>query len=226
MMAIERYRMNTELIEYPDFNIASVGVTTLFDGRNFGLCYDTQPCVKLTTPPMVAPFPVSEYINKDRKSFTLTLGFNGYQTNCELETMKRLFESLDDLMIELAIKHASTWFKSCRLNKPLSRQKIQEMYKPILKPANNPNYPPSVRIKLKQLDNQINSRVSFVKTNGTATAFSLDEFTPGSKVSVYIKLSNIWVVNNTFGITLEGEDVFVHEPKLERAPVYSFAQDD
>lgn len=212
----------SELIDFKDFNIASVAALTLYDGRQFGLCYENIPYVKFSTPPMVAPFPISEFTNNDRKTYSLSLAFNGIGNNCDLESMKQLFEALDDLIIELAIKHCSSWFK-----KSLTRQQIQKMYKPILKPSNNPaKYPPSIRIKLKQTDGQITSRIFYVKTNGTTSNFDLNDFTPGSKVSVYLKLSNIWFMNDTFGVSLEGEDIFVHEPKMEVGFKYTFVEDE
>jgi hypothetical protein len=217
--------MSDEPIDSSIFNIASIGVTSLFDNRTFGLCYGCIPHVRLSLPPMVAPFPVSEYNNANRKTtFSLTLGFHGMNSKPEVEQVKRLFEALDDLMIEFAIKHRDVWFK----NPLLSRQQLKEMYKPILKPSNNPNYPPSIRIKLKQHDNQITSNVSYVKNNGAVSKFDLKELAPGSSMSVNIKLSNIWIVNKTFGISLEGEDLFVHEPKLEKIskPSYLFIQDE
>jgi hypothetical protein len=211
----------TEIIDFKDFNVASVAATTLFDGRTIGLCYDSLPYVKLTTPPMVAPFQVSEYTNKGRKTFSLSMAFNGLGQSCDLETMKQLFEALDDLLIELAIKHSSTWFK-----RTLTRQQIQNMYKPILKPSKDPSkYPPSLRIKLLQRDNQVVSRTHFVKTSGSTSEFDLRDFVPGSKVSAHIKLSNIWVVNDTFGVSLEGEDLFVHEPKLQPQVRYAFCDE-
>jgi hypothetical protein len=211
----------SEIIDFKDFNIACIAATTLYDGRTVGLCYDSIPYVRLTTPPMVAPFQVSEFTNKDRKTFSMTLAFNGLSQDVDLETMKQLFEALDDLMIELAIKHSAAWFK-----KSLTRQQIEKMYKPILKPSKDPaRYPPSIRIKLMQRDNQIVTRSHFVKSNGSAVSFDLQEFIPGSKVSAHIKLSNVWVVNDTFGVSLEAEDVFIHEPKLRSQPTYAFVDE-
>ena len=210
-----------EIIDFKDFNIASIAATTLYDGRTIGLCYESLPQVRLSTPPMVAPFQISEFTNKDRKTFSLTLAFNGLNQNLDLEVLKQLFEALDDLMVELAIKHSSAWFK-----KNLTRQQVQRMYKPILKPSKNPSqYPPSLRIKLLQRDNEVVTRSHFVKTNGTSVGFDLQEFAPGSKVSAHIKLSNIWVVNDTFGISLEGEELFVHEPKLDLKSTYAFVDE-
>jgi hypothetical protein len=210
------------MISYKEFNVANIGTTSLYNGRSSGLYYGNQPFVMFDTALMTSPFAVSQYTNRDKKTYSLTLSFDGYQSDESLQIMKCMVESLDDMMIELAIKHSVLWFK-----KPLSRENIVKMYKPILKPSNNPaKYAPSIRVKLKQMNDQITTRVLFVNKSGIDTPFDIMDLTPGAQVKCVIKLSNVWVMNDTFGVSLETEEAYVHEHKVKKPASISFIQDE
>ena len=154
------------------------------------------------TPSMPAPFGVSEYIPTDgalKPKYSLDLSFRYADEDPKVKQFLRAMQSLDDYMIELAIRHSLEWF-----GKIMSPDVIRELYRPLVKVSSQPEkYKPLIKGKLRE-----NPTDMYAWTTDD-DKFKMAKFMPGTHVKVILELMPVWFMNKQFGLSLSVVRVLV-----------------
>lgn len=170
---------------------------------------------RMKTPILKVPFGLSEYTNYGNKTYSMNLSFHDEFDN-DVVAMKNFMTSLDSIIIELAVKHAIEWFK-----KPLTRDEIVKMYRPLCKPSSNPSYPPTFRVKLKQKANSVLTETVHEEN----PSFTFLDIEKGSFAEIVMSISPLWIVNDTFGVSMIADRIQI-KPKQEYTRKIDFIDDD
>jgi len=208
----------TTTVDYHDFNVANVHASSTHVFGKIYILHANTPLI-LNSPLLRVPFGLSEFTNYGKTTYSLNLSF--HDDNDENVTiMKNRMQSLDIVMMELAVKNSVEWFK-----KNLSREEVEKMYKPICKPSNNPSYASTFRVKVKQHANGTVLTDIFNMTSGSEC--TINEIQKGCFAEINVSLSPLWIVNNTFGISLIAERIAIDEKPIERAAKnFKFLEED
>jgi len=158
--------------------------------------------ILLQTPALRCPFGVSSFTNAagdgpESRSLDLSLASDwevvGTPSNVFLEKLK----GIDDMLLDAAVANSASWFNKNNASKEL----LAEFYRP-LSTHRNPEYPPTVRVKIPSYTNK-NGEPVFSVFDVDRTKTGIDAVLRGSVVRAIVEVSPIWFLNKTFGITLK-----------------------
>ena len=200
-----------QAIDFRKINVANFNASSTYG--KICILYGND-VFKMNTPPLKAPFGLSEFINYGNKSYTLNLSFHD-EFDSDIIIMKNFMHSLDEIIIELAVKHAFEWFK-----KPMTREQIIQMYRPLCKPSNNPSYPPTFRVKLNQKAGNVLTEIVHQGQPCTPS-----DIVKGCFVELVMSISPIWIVNDSFGVSMIADRIQIIE-KQQASRNLDFVQDD
>jgi hypothetical protein len=181
----------------------SINVANFHASSSYGkicILYGNEP-FKMNSPALKAPFGLSEFTNYGNKTYSLNLSFHDEFDN-DVVTMKDFMTSLDLIIIELAVKNSVQWFK-----KQLTRADVVKMYRPLCKPSNNPAYPPTFRVKLKQKAGAVLTET--VHSERPSCTFA--DIEKGCFVEVVMSISPIWIVNDAFGVSMIADRIQIKD---------------
>lgn len=179
------------------------------------------------TPIMRLPFGISDRKGEYGRKIEANFSFHGYAPRVEVDandglqvtpdfTDKEMAEFYkwiamwDKINVESAVDNGEIWFK-----KKISREVVQELYKPNIKPSSQPDkYSPTVRAKIPT-----------AKTEGEEPAadfFTIDkdkqqltEITRGSKVIALVKVTGLWFAGKSFGMNYTITQMVTWNDKFE-----------
>jgi hypothetical protein len=195
----------TTTVDYHDFNVANVHASSTHVFGKIYILHANTPLI-LNSPLLRVPFGLSEFTNYGKTTYTLNLSFQ--DDNDDVNIMKDRMHSLDVVLMELAVKNSMEWFK-----KNLSREEVAKMYKPICKPSNNPSYASTFRVKVKQHAN--GTVLTDVVNKISSSKCDINDIQKGCLAEVHVSFSPVWIVNNTFGISLLAEKIEITEKPSE-----------
>lgn len=192
-------------------------------GNQVSLKYNDSKKIILQTPIVAVPFGLSEYTpenNAGPVKYSIDLSFKGADTNPKVDTFMCLMKKLDERMIDLAVENSKAWF-----NKQMSREIVEELYRPIVKPSKMPEkYAPTMKIKIRPSRN--GEAFNMEAFTSDKKPFDMAEFQAGSTVKCIVDFSPVWFVNKQFGLTLnlmQMELVSLPSGKLQG---FAFQSDD
>ena len=120
------------------------------------------------------------------------------------EGLKAWFNSFDAQILKQAVANSKEWF-----DKELSLEVIKEFYRPILKPARDPRYNPTLSIKLAQRNDKIDAEFF----DEDYTEISAADISSGSQVVSIIRPRGLYFIGKrNFGFTWELVQAKVYNP--------------
>ena len=153
----------------------------------------------IQTPKMKAPFGIStDKTNPFKKS--LDVSFQGIELNPSMKSFREMIESIDQLVIEYAVKNSKTFFK-----KELSADVIKEYYNSGIKISAKEQYSDTFKMRLvflkpnpeKGYPNGKYITTYWDPKGGEQNDSFLDKW---DSVRGLIRPSMLWVANKGFGI--------------------------
>ena len=207
---------------YKNFDASKLAVGELSKNRAGGnqvsLMYDERKGnIILQTPVVSVPFGLSEYVpdGSDPK-YSIDISFKGHEDNSRTAAFKRIMEDVDEHMISLGVLNSRKWFAG----KALSREVVEELYRPLVKPSKQPEkYAPTLKCKIRSLSNLD----AFTKER---QPFDINMLQMGSTVKLILEFSPVWFVNKQFGVTLNILQLEINTIPENKLSGFAFIDED
>ena len=168
--------------------------------------------IYLQLPFMRSPYGLSAFTDEGtgRTSYSLDLSFDAENTEA-MELHKKLQE-LDDIIVDTVAANSKEW-----LGKEFNKAVLKEaLFKPVVKPGKE-QYAPTIKLKIltKPDGGFVPECYSMQKQ-----PVELDSIEKGQKVCAIVDLSQIWFIDNKFGVTIRLQQaLFEQSAKL---PSFAF----
>jgi hypothetical protein len=167
----------------------------------------------LQLPYMRCPFGLSSFTDDKtgKVSYNLNLSFD--LDDPEVEKLAQTFKTLDEKIVETVSQNSVEW-----LGKKYNASVIKEaLYKPLVRPGKE-NYAATLNLKVYHDEKTGN----FVPEayNSRREQVPLDTIEKGGRVLTIVDVSQIWVVDNKFGVSVILQQILLSPPK--KLPAFSF----
>lgn len=158
------------------------------------LGYPGKRRICIQTPTVSLPFGINKPYQEggDIQSHSLDISFKGYDSNPAIATFLSKMEQLDDILLNHAVQESPTWF-----GKPLSRDIVQEFFRPLVRAPKDPNYAATMKIKIPVL----NGHPNCVFFDEERNQVPMETITKGTTARFLVELSGVWFVNKHFGLS-------------------------
>jgi len=162
------------------------------------LKYTGMPKLVIQTPIVSAPFGLSSLTDDKTGAvkYSLDVSFRGMDEDPKIAQFHDKMKELDEMLIDEGVKNSAAWF-----GRKVSKEVIQEFYRPLVKPAKDPEkYAPTMKFKLMAGRSGDLNVECFDATKQLVNV--KDALVPGSKVQAILECNKVWFVNKTmFGIS-------------------------
>lgn len=199
-----------------EFNPTSVLFSKFRRNKNGGKCVylnaGDNKKIYIQFPFMRSPYGLSAFTDEGtgRTSYSLDLSFD--IENAEAMDLHKKLQELDDIIVDTVAANSKEW-----LGKEFNKAVLREaLYKPIVKPGKE-QYAPTIKLKIltKPDGGFVPECYSMQKQ-----PVELDSIEKGQKVCAIVDLSQIWFIDNKFGVTIRLQQaLFEQSAKL---PSFAF----
>lgn len=194
-----------------DFSEIKFSKTKSSSGRRFILAYYNKKILGIKFPSLRIPF--DSRVNQ----------FGQLELNVSLGNNEVLINKIKDLDTQMQ--------DFCKTNNWFTEEVIPS-YTPMLKEANNGNFPPTIKFKVPNKDNIIktifydeNKQVIDIKNENQV----VDLMTKGTRIQSAIECVGVWFNDNKYGLAWKAEQIRVMSKPEENVNVnedYSFISSD
>lgn len=191
--------MSNSIILAKNFDVSNIGLEEVqknsLGGKVVYINYNGEKKITLQTPMMYAPFGLSSFTPDDNSvKYSIDLSFRNMDTDPKIGQMHRAMVELDEKIITVAVENSTKWF-----GKKMKREVIEELYRPVVKPAKDPSkYAPTIKTKLQNNNKGVPQAEIY---DHTGKSVSLDSIVGGSRLQVIMECASIWFVNKQFGVS-------------------------
>jgi hypothetical protein len=199
-----------------DFDPSSVRFSKMRKNKNGGKSvYINGPSngkIYLQFPYMRAPFGLSTFEDEatKRTSYSLDLSFDA---NPEAEQLQEKLKTIDEIVMKTVEANSQEW-----LGKKYNINVIREaLYKPLVRPGKE-NYPATT--KLKVLADGKTGEFVPEAYNSIREQVPLESIEKGQSVMTIVDLSQIWFIDNKFGVSMRLQQVLLEPSK--KLPSFAF----
>ena len=204
--------MSLTIQDFNEFNPTAVQFSKFRRNKNGGksvyLNAGDNKKIYVQFPFLRSPYGLSAFTDEGtgRTSYSLDLSFDPENTEA-MELHKKLQE-LDDIIVDTVATNSKEW-----LGKEFNKAVLKEaLYKPIVKPGKE-QYAPTIKLKIlaKPDGGFVPECYSMQKL-----PVELDSVEKGQKVCAIVDLSQIWFIDNKFGVTIRLQQaLFEQSAKLQ-----------
>lgn len=195
-------------------------VKTLDSGYKMVWCtYKNEPFA-MQLPKMKAPFGLNKWTDDkgSAEKYSIDLSFAGKETNEKLQATYDLFNTLDKKIIQVALENSQEWFKK----KYTTEEVIEALYTPIVKMPKNEQYPPTIKLPLKEKPDGNFTCLVFDGQRNQVNLKTLE--CKGSEIHAIVQLSHVWIAGGKFGVAWKVQQLQVSpRPALTE---YAFQPED
>lgn len=188
------------IVQHTDFDASSVKFSDLRKNKMGGKAVyisnaNTGKKMVLQLPKLRAPFGMSRFDdqNSGKSTFSLDLSLDD-------EEIRKKFEAVDDSIVKLVAANSKAW-----LGKAHSATVVRDvLYKPIVKPASDEKYAPTMKLKVL-----VDAEGNFVPEgfNSKREPIDLNSIEKGQSLYAIVHVSQIWIIDNKCGVTLRLEQL-------------------
>lgn len=179
----------------------------------------TKSKIILQTPILNIPFGIQPYQDATTgniQSWNMDVSFRGYEEDPAIAEFLQKMRELDEAMVTVATDRAIEWF-----GKPTSSELINEFTRKFVKDPNNPQYAPTMKIKIPCVNGQETTKFY----NEQREPVPMEYAVKGSQVRVIMELSPVWFLNKNLGMTWKALQVaVVRRPRVIQD--YAFVNDE
>jgi hypothetical protein len=180
---------------------------------------DSKDKLYIQLPAMVSPFGISAYKDPSTgkiMSYNMDLSFRQADENPKVGDALEMIKFMDDALLKHATEHSEEWF-----GKSMDEQVVKEFMRPLLR-HNNPEYPPSLRLKIPVINGMETCRFFDQQKQEVSMEYASKK---GTTIMCICEVSPIWFVNKSFGTTLKAVQVCATRVPNEMAE-YAFLEDE
>jgi len=170
-------------------------------------------------PAMMSPFGISAYKDPSSgkiMSYNMDVSFREVDENPKVADCLEMIKYMDEALLKHATEHSEEWF-----GKKMEENVVKEFMRPLLR-HNNPEYPPSVRLKISVINGMETCRFFDQQKQEVSMEYASKK---GTTVMCICEVSPIWFVNKSFGTTLKAVQVCATRVPNEMAE-YAFLEDE
>ena len=165
-------------------------------GKIVNLGYPGARRIQLQTPIVSLPFGVNEPFKGsgagEVQSYSVDLSFRGYDTSPGMAKFLEKMKAIDAIVLKKAHESSVEWF-----GKQTSMEVIQELYRPLIREAKDPQFAPTMKVKIPVVGGVPSA--SFFDENKDPV--QMDYIVKGTSAKFIIEVSSVWFVNKNFGVT-------------------------
>lgn len=198
-----------------NFNVKNITISapkTLQSGaKQAYLNYGGDKCIMQTAVNMSVPFGLSVADQFGPPQYTVELSFRGHEQRPEIKEFLDVMNQIDERLLEEGVKNSKSWFKS-----DLSRDVVKAFYTPSVKyskdkEGNLLNYPPNLKLKLRKINTDFETKFYDVNGNPYKSVPVEDLLQKGVQVTAIIECAGVWFAGSKFGLTWRAKQIAIHK---------------
>lgn len=170
--------------------------------------------VMLQTPEMHLPFGITPY--QDAATGAIQSWSADVSFRDQPEFLDRMRE-LDQALVRVATERSAEWF-----GKAMSAEVVAEFTRKLVKEPNNPQYSPTMRVKVPCINGQETTKFYDAQTREMVP---LEHVLKGSTVKIIMELSPVWFLNKTVGISWKAVQIAVVTRPARAIDDFAFVDD-
>jgi len=208
--------MSSSNIVYPaNFNVKNITISApklLQSGaRQAYLNYAGERLVMQTALAMSVPFGLNTADKFGPPQFSVDLSFRGVEQRPEVKEFMDTIQQLDEALLQEGVKNSKSWFKS-----NLTMDVVKAFYTPSLKyskdkDGNVLSYPPTIKLKLRKMNDQFETKFYDLKSNPYKDVPVEDLLVKGVQVTAIIECAGVWFAGSKFGLTWRAVQIAIHK---------------
>lgn len=207
--------MSSSVVYPSSFNSKNITISaprTLQSGaKQAYLNYGGERLVMQTAVCMSVPFGLNVADQYGPAEYSVNLSFRGNEARPEVQEFMDVIAKIDDLMIDEGVKNSRAWFKS-----DLSKEVIKAFYTPCLKyskdkDGNVQNYPPNLKLKLRKINNDFETKFYDLNGNPYKGIPVEDLLVKGVQVTAIIECAGVWFAGSKYGLTWRAKQIAIHK---------------
>lgn len=173
--------------------------------------YNGQKLVMQTAMEMSVPFGLNVADKFGPPEYSVELSFRGNEQNAAIKDFMDVISQIDEKLLEEGVKNSKSWFKA-----DLSRDVVKAFYTPSLKyskdkEGNVLNYPPNIKLKLRKLNNDFETKFYDVNGKPYKDIPMEDLLAKGVQVTAIMECAGVWFAGSKFGLTWRAKQIAVHK---------------
>lgn len=193
-------------------NITISAPRTLESGaKQAYLNYDGQRLVMQTAVAMTLPFGLNVADKFGPPEYSVELSFRGNEQRPEIKEFMDVIAQIDETVLSEGVKNSKPWFKG-----DLGREVVKAFYTPSLKyskdkEGNVLNYPPNLKLKLRKINNDFETKFYDINGNPYKGIPVEDLLVKGVQVTAIIECAGVWFAGSKFGLTWRAKQIAIHK---------------
>jgi hypothetical protein len=143
--------------------------------------------------------------------YSVELSFRGNEQRPEIKEFMDVISQIDEQMLTEGVKNSKSWFKG-----DLGRDVVKAFYTPSLKyskdkEGNVLNYPPNLKLKLRKVNNDFETKFYDINGNPYKGIPVEDLLVKGVQVTAIIECAGVWFAGSKFGLTWRAKQIAIHK---------------
>ncbi len=212
---IERFKMSQSVVYPSSFNSKNITISAprqLQSGaKQAYLNYGGERLVMQTAVAMSVPFGLNVADKFGPAEYSVELSFRQSEQRPEIKEFMDVIAQIDEQMLVEGVKNSKTWFKG-----DLGRDVVKAFYTPSLKyskdkEGNVLNYPPNLKLKLRKVNNDFETKFYDINGNPYKGIPVEDLLVKGVQVTAIIECAGVWFAGSKFGLTWRAKQIAIHK---------------
>jgi hypothetical protein len=193
-------------------NIAISAIRTLQSGaKQAYLNYGGQRLLMQTAINMTIPFGVNIADKFGPPEYSVELSFRGAEQRPEIKEFMEVMKQIDEKMIDEGVKNCKAWFKD-----DMPREVMKKLYTPSVKyskdkEGNVLDYPPNLKLKLRKVNNEFETKFYDVNGNPYKGVPVEDMLVKGTQITSIIECAGVWFAGGKYGLTWRAKQIAIHK---------------
>lgn len=160
---------------------------------------------------MTCPFGLNVADKFGPPEYSVDLSFRGVEQRPELKEFMDVMAQIDETLVTEGTKNAKAWFKA-----DVGREVVKAFYTPSLKYSKDKEgnvlpYPPTIKLKLRKYDNQIETKFYDVNGKPYRDVPTEDLLVKGVQVTAIMECGGVWFAGSKFGLTWRAKQIAIHK---------------
>jgi hypothetical protein len=215
MIGIEIFKMSSSVVYPSSFNSKNITISAprqLQSGaKQAYLNYGGERLVMQTAVAMSVPFGLNVADKYGPAEYSVEVSFRGNEQRPEIKEFMNVIEQIDETLLVEGVKNSKSWFKG-----DLSRDVVKAFYTPSLKfskdkEGNVLNYPPNLKLKLRKVNNEFETKFYDINGNPYKGIPVEDLLVKGVQVTAIIECAGVWFAGSKFGLTWRAKQIAIHK---------------
>lgn len=212
---IERFKMSQSVVYPSSFNSKNITISAprqLQSGaKQAYLNYGGERLVMQTAVAMSVPFGLNVADKFGPAEYSVELSFRQSEQRPEIKEFMDVIAQIDEQMLVEGVKNSKSWFKG-----DLGRDVVKAFYTPSLKyskdkEGNILNYPPNLKLKLRKVNNDFETKFYDINGNPYKGIPVEDLLVKGVQVTAIIECAGVWFAGSKFGLTWRAKQIAIHK---------------